>query len=115
MQTRDLTNINSLVPTNTLADLPIIDVAFAKNTLTSSASTRTFNISCKDDEILIEVILLNTAATYTFLPAGSLAVSDGTPSANNIVSLAGASGDKYIICIKRINGTNYVVSRNFQH
>lgn len=95
-----------------LTDAASVDISAAKSTLTSSAATRTFTVSYLGDDITIEVILNTTSATYTF-PSNSLGVSEGTASGDNTVSLSGTSGDHYIIGVKNINGTYYVVAKNF--
>lgn len=96
----------------TLEDTAIIDLSSDYSTLTSSSATRQFTISYLGNDMTLEVILNTTNALYTF-PGNSLAVSEGVASNNNVLSLSGSSGDHYIIGIKLINGTYYVVGKNF--
>ncbi len=95
-----------------LTDGGTIDLTATKHTLATSSATRTFTISYTGDDITMEVTLSNTAATYTF-PAAALCVSEGVASGNNTLALAGVSGDKYIITVKKIGSAYYVVSKNF--
>lgn len=95
-----------------LVDAASMDLTAIKHTLASSSATRTFTISYTGDDITLEVTLSATSATYTF-PATSLCVSEGVASGDNILALAGVSGDKYIIAIKKIGSAYYVVSKNF--
>lgn len=95
-----------------LTDAGTIDLTAIKHTLASSSATRTFTISYTGDDITLEVTLSNTAAVYTF-PAAALCSSEGVASGDNTLTLAGASGDKYIIAIKKIGSAYYVVSKNF--
>ena len=95
-----------------LVDGASIDLTAIKHTLASSSATRTFTISYTGDDITLEVTLSATSATYTF-PATSLCVSEGVASGDNTLALAGVSGDKYIIAIKKIGSAYYVVSKNF--
>jgi hypothetical protein len=101
--------INSAVA---LVDGATMDLTATKQTLVSSAATRTFTISYTGDDITLEVTLNATTANYTF-PATALCVSEGTASGNNILALSGTSGDKYIIGIKKIGNNYYVASKNF--
>jgi len=95
-----------------LTDGTTIDITSTNSTLTSSAATRTFDISYLGDDMTLVVTLNTTDASYTF-PAGSLTVSEGIASGDNILVLSGVSGDKYVIGIKNIGGVYYVVSKNF--
>jgi hypothetical protein len=95
-----------------LVDAASMALTATKHTLSSSSATRTFTISYTGDDITLIVTLANTAATYTF-PATALCVSEGVASGNNILSLYGVSGDKYVIGIKRVGSDFYVVSKNF--
>jgi len=95
-----------------LTDAATMDISSTKQTLTSSSATRTFTISYVGDDSTIEVILNTTSATYTF-PATALCVSEGVASGDNLLVLAGVSGDKYIIGIKKIGSAYYVVAKNF--
>lgn len=96
----------------TIIDASTMDISSEKATLTSSSATRTFTISSLADDITLEVILNNTAAVYTF-PSNSLGVSEGVASGDNTISLSGVSGDHYIIGIKNMGSTYYVVAKNF--
>src|SRR5690348_9765039 len=98
--------------TTVLVDAGTIDLAETKNILTSSSGAITFTVSYLGDDVTLEVILNTTTANYTF-PAGSLTVSEGSASGDNILALAGSSGDHYLIAIKKINGNYRVVSKNF--
>lgn len=103
----------SLVNSATVVtDASTMDLTAIKHTLSSSSATRTFTISYTGDDITLIVTLSNTAAVYTF-PATSLCVSDGVSSGDNTLTLAGVSGDKYVIGIKKIGSDYYVVSKNF--
>jgi hypothetical protein len=95
-----------------LTDAASIDLTAIKHTLASSSATRTFTISYIGDDITLQVTLSNTGAVYTF-PATALCVSDGVASGDNTLTLAGVSGDKYIIGIKKIGSAFYVASKNF--
>lgn len=95
-----------------LTDASTIDLSSTKQTLSSSSATRTFTISYEGDDITLEVILANTAATYTF-PATALCVSEGVASGDNLLALSGVSGDRYIIGIKKIGDNYYVIGKNF--
>ena len=94
-----------------LSDGATIDLTAIKHTLATSSS-RTFTISYTGDDITIEVTLSATSATQTF-PAGSLCVSEGIASGDNTCAMAGVSGDKYIIAIKKMESVYYVVCKNF--
>lgn len=94
-----------------LVDGATIDLTAIKHTL-STAASRTFTISYTGDDITLEVTLTATSATQTF-PSGSLCVSEGTASGDNLLTMAGVSGDKYIIAIKKIGSAYYVVCKNF--
>jgi hypothetical protein len=95
-----------------LTDASTIDLTATKHTLATSSATRTFTISYTGDDIVIEVTLSASTATYTF-PATSLCISEGTPTGNNTMVLNGVSGDKYIIVSKKIGSNYYVVAKNF--
>lgn len=101
--------INSSVA---LTDASTIDLTATKHTLASSSSTRTFTISYTGDDIITELTLSTTSATYTF-PATSLCVSEGIATGDNTCPLVGTSGDKYLISIKKIGSNYYVVAKNF--
>jgi hypothetical protein len=112
-QATSIATKQSLVNSATaLVDGATIDLTAIKHTLASSAGTRTFTISYTGDDITLEVTLSNTAATYTF-PATSLCVTEGVASGDNTMALAGVSGDKYIIGIKKVGSAYYVASKNF--
>lgn len=107
--TAKLDKANSAVA---LVDGASMDLTAAKHTLATSSATRTFTISYTGDDIVLEVTLSATSSTFTF-PVTSLCVSEGTASGDNTCGLAGVSGDKYIIAIKKIGSAYYVVSKNF--
>lgn len=95
-----------------LTDASSMDLTAIKHTLTTSSATRTFTISYTGDDITLEVTLNATSSVFTF-PATSLCVSEGIASGDNTCSLAGASGDKYIIATKKIGSAYYVICKNF--
>jgi len=95
-----------------LSDSATINLTNTKHTLTSSSPTRTFTISYIGDDITIELILNTTSAIYTF-PITSLCISEGIASGDNTASLIGASGDKYILSIKKIGANYYIACKNF--
>lgn len=95
-----------------LVDAASMDLTAIKHTLATSSATRTFTISYTGDDITLEVTLSATSSVFTF-PATSLCVSDGLASGDNTLPLAGVSGDKYIIAIKKVGSAYYVVSKNF--
>ena len=99
-------------PTSELSDAATVDISAKKATLESSAATRTFTISYSGDDITLVVTLNTTDAVYTF-PTGSLCVSEGVASGDNTLTLSGVSGDKYVIGIKKVGSSYYVVSKNF--
>lgn len=99
-------------PSTTLSNTTTIDLSSTKATLISSDSTKTFTISYLGDDITLVVTLNTTAATYTF-PATALCVSEGVATGDNILPLAGVSGDKYVIGIKKIGSIYYIISKNF--
>lgn len=95
-----------------ITDASTMDLTAIKHTLTTSSATRTFTISYTGDDITLEVTLNAISSTFTF-PATSLCVSEGIASGDNLLSLSGVSGDKYMIAIKKV-GSNYrVVCKNF--
>lgn len=102
---------NLLNTATALVDAATIDLTAIKHTL-STAASRTFTISYTGDDITIEVTLTATSATQTF-PATALCVSEGVASGNNTLAMAGVSGDKYMIAIKKVGSVYYVVSKNF--
>lgn len=87
-----------------LTDAATIDITGPKHTLTTSTG-RTFTISHAGDDIVIEITLNETSATMT-MPAGTKCWSEGTASGGNTFSMAGVSGDIYIVSIIKI-GSNY--------
>lgn len=89
-----------------------IDLTAAKHTLTTALSAITFTVSFTGEDIVIEITLNATSSTLTF-PAGSLCVSDGEASGDNTCALSGASGDKYIVALKKIGSVYYVAAKNF--
>lgn len=95
-----------------ITDAASMDLTAIKHTLATSSATRTFTISYTGDDITLEVTLSATSSVFTF-PATALCVSDGVASGDNTCSLLGASGDKYIIAIKKIGSAYYVISKNF--
>lgn len=94
-----------------LTDAASIDITGIKHTLTT-ADSRTFTISYTGDDITLEITLNSVEETQTF-PATALCVSDGVASGDNLLVMQGASGDKYIVAIKKIGSAYYVVSKNF--
>jgi hypothetical protein len=113
----DLTTLlaakQSLVNSATaLVDAATMDLTAIKHTLASSSATRTFTISYTGDDIVLIVTLSATGAVYTF-PATALCVSDGVASGDNTLTIAGVSGDKYAIAIKKVGTAYYVACKNF--
>jgi hypothetical protein len=94
-----------------LTDAGTIDITGPKHTLATSSS-RTFTISHTGDDMVLTITLSATSATQTF-PAAALCVSDGLASGDNTCPLAGVSGDKYVIAIKKVGSAYYVVAKNF--
>lgn len=101
-----------IITETTLTDAATIDIAQQNNTLATSRSTITFTISNTSTFIYLTITLTGTSLVLTF-PANSLCVSDGTASGDNTCTLAGASGDKYEIAIKKRVSTYSIVSKNF--
>lgn len=95
-----------------LTDAASMDLTAIKHTLTTSSATRTFTISYTGDDITLIVTLNAVTSTFTF-PAGSLTVSEGVASGDNTCVISGASGDKYVIAIKKVGSVYYVVAKNF--
>ncbi len=102
----------ALPSTVTITDASTMDIATALNTLTTSSATRTFTISYTGDDFTLELTLNTTATTLTF-PATSLCVSEGIASGDNTCSLAGVSGDKYLLVGKKIGSNYYIASKNW--
>lgn len=97
---------------NALTDASSMALTHPVHTLTTSSATRTFTISYTGNDITIELILNTTGSVFTF-PASSLCVSEGVASGDNTCTLAGVSGDKYVIAIKKIGSNYYVACKNF--
>jgi hypothetical protein len=95
-----------------LTDSSTITIENFIQTLSSSSATKTVSISFSGNEMILELTLNTTAAVYTF-PVGTLCVSEGVASGGNTCSLAGVSGNKYIIAIQRVGSNFYVVAKNF--
>lgn len=95
-----------------LTDGATVDITSDKNTLATSAATRTFTISHVGDDITMLVTLSATSSLYTF-PAAALCVSEGVASGNNTCSLAGVSGDLYLISLKKIGSVYLVACKNW--
>jgi len=108
----DVFKQNLLNSATALVDGATMDLTAIKHTLATSSATRTFTIGYTGDDISLEVTLSATSSTFTF-PATALCVSEGTASGNNTCALAGVSGDKYIIAIKKIGSAYYVICKNF--
>lgn len=96
----------------TITDGATMDITAIKNTLATSSATRTFTISYTGDDITLVVTLSATSSLFTF-PATTLCVSEGVASGNNTCSLAGVSGDKYLISIKKIGSDYYLACKNW--
>lgn len=94
-----------------ITDASSMDITGPKHTLTTSSATRTFTISHTGDDITLVVTLSAVSSVFTFPTA--LCVSEGVASGDNTLGLAGASGDKYVIGIKKVGSSYYVVSKNF--
>jgi hypothetical protein len=95
-----------------ITDAASMDITGPKHTLTTSSATRTFTISHTGDDITLVVTLSAVSSVFTF-PAAALCVSEGVASGDNTLSLAGVSGDKYVIGIKKVGSSYYVASKNF--
>lgn len=118
MLLKDPTNANNILATDNLADNSVIDISYVKNTLVSAGGNKTFTISAKEDEITMEVILNTASATiYTFICPGAqvLCRYEGVSTGTSSMTLSGAIGDKYLLCIKKVNSTVYVVGVKFLH
>lgn len=94
-----------------LSDGATIDITGPKHTL-STSSSRTFTISFVGDKGIIVVTLSAVSATQTF-PSGWLCVSDGVSSGDNTLTMAGTSGDKYVIAWEKVGSEYYAVCKNF--
>lgn len=95
-----------------LTDGATIDLTAIKHTL-ATALGRTFTISYTGDDITIEITLSATNAIMTF-PAAALCISEGVATGDNTLLMSGASGDKYIIAIKKVGSAYYVICKNFK-
>ncbi len=95
-----------------LVNSATMDLTSAKHTLSTSSATRTFTISYTGDDITLIVTLSAVSSTFTF-PATSLCVSEGVATGNNTFPLAGVSGDKYVIGVKKVGSDYYVACKNF--
>lgn len=112
-RTGAVTGVQDLVNSATaLTDAASMDLTAIKHTLTTSSATRTFTISYTGDDITIEITLNTTACTLTF-PATTLCRYEGNPSGDNTMPLAGASGDKHIIAVKKVGSNYYAAGANF--
>jgi hypothetical protein len=95
-----------------LVDASSMALTNADHTLSTSSATRTFTISYTGREITIEVTLNAVSSLFTF-PATALCVSEGIASGDNTCPLAGVSGDKYLISIKKMGSAYYVACKNW--
>lgn len=95
-----------------LTDAATMDIISNKHTLTTSSATRTFTQTYTGDLSVIIVTLNAVASVFTF-PAGALCVSEGVASGDNTASLAGVSGDKYVIEVRKFSAAYYVTVKNF--
>lgn len=96
----------------TLSDSATTDITSDKWTWASSAATRTMTFSFTGDKSEGVLTLSATALVITF-PAACLCVSDGLASGDNTATLAGVSGDKYYVSIRKIASTYWVIVKNF--
>lgn len=96
-----------------LSDGSSITITGIKHTLTTSQATITFTHSFTGDFANISVTMSTTSAVWTFA-AGALCVVEGIASGDNTATISATSGDKIVISIWNIDGTNYrVVCKNF--
>lgn len=96
----------------TLSDGSTVDITSDKWTLATSSSTRTFTFSFTGDKSEGVITLSATALAGTF-PAACLCVSEGVASGDNTSAMAGVSGDKYYVSIRKISSGYFVVIKNF--
>lgn len=95
-----------------LTDAGTVTITGAKHTLTSDEATITWTLSQTSDFQTTDIILNATTTDWTF-PANTLIVSEGTATGSNVVTLAGSSGDHYIMSIYK-DGSNYRIAiKNF--
>ncbi len=95
-----------------LSDSSTVDITSDKWTLATSASTRTFTFSFVGDHSEGVITLSNTSLASTF-PSACLCVSEGVASGDNTAALAGSSGDKYYVSIRKFGTAYFVVVKNF--
>jgi hypothetical protein len=96
-----------------LSDGSSISITGVKHTLTTTQATITFSDSWVGDFTTISVTFTQTSAVWTF-PAGALCVVDGVASGDNTATVTGTSGDKIVLSIWDVDGTNYrVVTKDF--
>jgi hypothetical protein len=96
-----------------LSDGAAITVNGIKHTLSTSQATITFTLSFTGDYSTTSVTTTATSAVWTF-PAGALCVVDGVESGDNTATVTAVSGDKIVLSIWNIDGTDYrVVTKNF--
>lgn len=100
---------SSTVP---ISDSTSISITSKKQSIVSDEDSISVAIPYSGDESTIELTLNRTSSSWTF-PVGSLCVSEGVASSDNILILSGVSGDKYIIGIKKFGSSYYIVSKNF--
>src|SRR5688572_5175375 len=93
-----------------IEDETSISVTSIKETLETAEAAVTVDISYLGDDSTIELTLNATSSTLTF-PSGTLCVSEGIASGDNLLALSGVSGDKYIIGIKKFGTSYYVVAK----
>lgn len=96
----------------TLSDSSTTDITSDKWTWATSAGTRTTTFSFTGDKSEGVITLSATTLVITF-PSGCLCVSEGIASGDNTASLAGVSGDKYYVSIRKFSSAYYVVVKNF--
>ena len=98
--------------TTVIEDSSTIDVSAIKQSLETSESAITVDISYLGDDSTIE-LTLNAASSILTFPVTALCVSEGVASGDNLLALSGVSGDKYIIGIKKIGTAYYIIAKNF--
>jgi hypothetical protein len=96
----------------TLTDSSTTDMTSDKWTWATSSATRTVTFSFTGDKSEGVVTLSAIASTFT-MPAACLCVSEGLASGDNLLALAGTSGDKYFVSIRKFGSAYYVVCKNF--
>lgn len=96
----------------TLTNAATTDITSDKWTWATSSATRTVTFSFTGDKSEGVITLSASTCTLTF-PSACLCVSDGVASGDNTAVIAGVSGDKYFVAIRKMGSEYYVVIKNF--